>query len=104
MFTTQTAGDEPNMQPNDLIHPASEVDGSYSNDPTSSAKSEGTQTSSSNGLVSAGDASAVKRYKALVYVALTLAVVAVGILTYTLTANDETATFEREVRTPSWLC
>lgn len=98
----QTAEDAPNMQPND-VGPTSEVDGSHSNEPTSSAKSEGTHESSSYGLVSAGDASAVKRYKALVYVALAIAVVIVGTLTYNLTASDETATFEREVSVPAFL-
>jgi hypothetical protein len=92
------------MQASALIHPTSDVDGSISNDPTTSANGEGTHSSSSNGLVSASDASAVKRYKTLVYVVLSIAVIIVGAITYTLTANDETATFEREVRVSVLFC
>jgi hypothetical protein len=92
------------MQASALIHPTSDVDGSISNDPTTSANGEGTHSSSSYGLVSASDASAVKRYKTLVYVVLSIAVIIVGAFTYTLTANDETVTFEREVRVSVLFC
>jgi hypothetical protein len=96
MLQRQPPPSDPRMQDQAAIHPITEE--SSSNDPTSSAKSDKSQTSTSNGLVSTGDTNAVNRSKLLVYLALSVAAGVVGAMTYVLTSNEETAKFEREVR------
>jgi hypothetical protein len=82
------------------------------------SESSGDEPSSTNGTDDRGSESksgsdidltrtetrAVRRSKALVYLVLLFATAAVGTVTYTLTYNEETATFRQSVRPVSCTC